>query len=608
MTAEQFKILSPRDHVRQRMGLYLGSSSKEEVDRFLVGEWKTVTYIPALNKIIDEILDNSVDEALRTNFKHANQIKVSIDGDTVTISDNGRGIPQELVETPEGDRIPRPVAAWTRVNAGTSFTDDRTVIGANGVGSSCTNFVSMTFTGKTWQKGTLLEVDCQDGCKTFSTKTRSRAGSGTEVTFTPDFSLFEVDSLSDYDTIGLVEDRLMSLQLAFPEIKFSFNGKRIAVTDMKKYAEMFTPEEASIVLEKSENLSFFFAASDDGFRSNSYVNGVNTRQGGVYVDYIVNNIVDELSKLIKRRHKIEVVRSTLKNGLTFVMFARNFRNPKFDSQTKERLTNPQGDVKSHFEGAGVKDFKAIAKKLFAADDIIEPVIAAQLAKKEQQDKRAAMQAQKKLKKVKVAKHIAASSPEATLFLTEGLSASGFFIKVRDPKLHGMFPLRGKVLNIWDMTPADVLKNKELSELIAVLGLNINDPNSIDDMHYKNIAILTDADHDGGHISSLLVAFFYKFWPKLFENGRVRVTRTPMMISVKGKDVKWFYSYSEAEKFKRDVSGYYNQFIKGLGQLDENDYFTIINDPTMDIISIDDAQMFEMMFGDESELRKQFMMG
>lgn len=607
MSKEEFKILSPREHVRRRIGMYMGSAAMEQVDRFVLGKWSITVYIPALLKMIDELIDNSIDEAIRTNFKHANKIGISVDGNKVTVTDNGRGIPQEETTTPEGDVIQRPVAAWTRVNSGTSFDDKRVTIGTNGVGSAATNFLSSEFVGTTWQNGTLLEVNCKDGCETYEVKTRKRSGNGTEVSFIPDFSLFEVDSIQELNTLEILEDRLTSLQLAFPEIKFSYNGNKIQITDMKKYAALFTPDEASVIVEKTDTLSFFFAASEDGFRSNSFVNGVNTRQGGVYVDYIVNGVVDELVTMIKRRHKIEVAKSTIKNGLTFVTFARNFENPKFDSQTKERLTNTQGEVKAHYEASGAKDILAIAKKLFAANDIIEPIIAAQIAKKEQQEHRNALQAQKKLKKVKVAKHIAATSPDATLFLTEGQSAAGFCIKVRDPRMHGMYPLRGKVMNIWDMKPSEVLKNKELSELVAVLGLNINDPDSADDMYYKHIAILADADKDGGHIAALLVTFFYKFWPKLLEQGKVRITRTPIMISAKGKDVKWFYSYKEAETFKHSAKGYDHRYIKGLGSLEENEYSVILNDPTMDIIEVDNAKMFDMMFGSESDLRKEFMM-
>ena len=601
---EQFRILTARQHVRERIGMYMGSSSKEEIERFVLGQWTKAKYVPALSKMVDEILDNSIDEAIRTNFKYANKINVSIDGDKVTVTDNGRGIPQDKIfDETSKENILRPVAAWTKVNAGTSFDDERVTIGTNGVGSAATNFLSKCFVGKTWSNGKSVQLDCKDGADTLKIKKGNKAGNGTEVSFVPDFDLFEVDSIAELDTITLIEDRLISLQMAFPEIQFSFNKKKVMINNFKKYSEMFSD---TVIMEKTNNLSYFIAPSEDGFRTNSYINGVNTRQGGTYVDYFMNSIIDELVVKIKRRHRVEVLKTTIKSGLTFVMFARNFVNPKFDSQTKERLTNPFGNVKEHLEICQVRDAQWLAQKILNTPDIIDPIIEAQLAKKLAADKRAATLAQKKLRKVKVAKHISANKDEATLKIVEGDSAMGFLLKVRDPDTVGAFPLRGVIMNTWDMKPAEVLKNKELSELVAVLGLDINDPDSVDNMTYKYIATLTDADHDGiGHISPLLIAFFYKFWPRLLLENRVQITRTPIMISTKGTDVKWIYTYEEAAEFKKQ-DGYKHRYIKGLGSLTEDEYHIIINKPQYDTVTVDDASVFQMMFGKNSNLRKEYM--
>lgn len=606
--SEEFKILSARDHARTRMGMYVGSSSLETIERFVLGEWKSVSYVPALNKMIDEIIDNSIDEAIRTKFQYANKINVSIENDVVTVSDNGRGIPQDEVTDENGETLLRPVAAWTRTNAGTSFTDERTTVGANGLGSAVSNYLSIKFTGKTWKDGTEIVVDCKDGANEVNVKKRKKQGSGTVVSFQPDFSLFDVNSLEESDTVLLVQDRITSLQLAFPEINFYFNGKRIKQTNLKKYAQLFVKDESSsIVNSQTENISFFFVNSEDGFRTNSYVNGVNTRLGGSYVDFVVNSVVEELSTMIKKKYKVDVTKSVIKNGLTFVMFARNFKNPKFDSQTKERLTNTLSEVKDHWRESGNIDFKNIAKKIISSNDIIEPIVEAQLAKKIAADKRAATLAQKKLKKVKVAKHIAANKPDSTLFICEGDSAISQLIKVRDPDTTGGYPLRGVIMNTWDMKPADVLKNKELSELISVLGLDINDPDSVDNMNYKYVAALTDADADGsGHIAPLIIAFFYKYWPRLFDEKKVFVTRTPIMISSNGKEEKWFYTYKDANKFKENSKNYKHRYIKGLASLTQQEYSVIINDPVLDVINVDDPDWFEIMFGKESTLRKEFL--
>jgi len=220
MSKEDFKVLSARDHVRMRTGMYLGSTAREEVERFVLGNWQKIEYVPAMNKMIDEIIDNAIDEAIRTNFKHANEIGVTVKGNTITITDNGRGIPQdEVLDTNTNKKVLRPVAAWTKVNAGTSFDDERVTIGANGVGSACTNFMSKKFTGLTWQKGKSVKVISNDGANRVSVETGTKTGSGTQVVFTPDLSLLAIDSIDEVATVELIEDRLTALQIAFPEIR-----------------------------------------------------------------------------------------------------------------------------------------------------------------------------------------------------------------------------------------------------------------------------------------------------------------------------------------------------------------------------------------------------
>jgi DNA gyrase/topoisomerase IV subunit B len=163
------------------------------------------------------------------------------------------------------------------------------------------------------------------------------------------------------------------------------------------------------------------------------------------------------------------------------------------------------------------------------------------------------------------------------------------------------------MNTFDKKPADVLKNKELSELIAVLGLDINDPDSVDNMDYARIATLADADHDGNHISGSAV------WHSSTNTGpgcslraAVVITRTPIMISTKGGKTEWFYSYAAARDFKSKNTGWYHRYIKGLASLTEAEYDVIINQPRFDQIEIDNAKWFDVMFGKDSEPRKQWL--
>lgn len=144
-----FKVLTDRDHILLRPAMYIGSTTLEEHQQFISGQWTELKYSSGLVKIINEIIDNSVDEAIRTKFKFANKIDVQINNEKVSVSDNGRGIPQDLIETPEGEKLLRPVLAWTRTKAGSNFSNDRVTVGMNGVGSSLTAIFSKEFTGIT---------------------------------------------------------------------------------------------------------------------------------------------------------------------------------------------------------------------------------------------------------------------------------------------------------------------------------------------------------------------------------------------------------------------------------------------------------------------------
>ena len=146
-------------------------------------------------------------------------------------------------------------------------------------------------------------------------------------------------------------------------------------------------------------------------------------------------------------------------------------------------------------------------------------------------------------------------------------------------------------------------------VLVVCELFASGVGGVDNMTYKNVATLTDSDHDGsGHISPLLVAFFYKFWPRLLKDKRIKITRSPIMISTNGTDTKWFYNYEDANEFKASCkNNYSHRYIKGLGSLTEIEYDSVINNPVFDTVAVDDANYFQMMFGGSADARKEFML-
>ena len=604
MINNEIKMLTDKEHALRRPGMYIGSVSNESHERFLFGKYAPITYVAGVIKLIDEIIDNSVDEAIRTNFKFANKISVDLKGNKVIIEDNGRGIPQSMVITPEGEEIPGPVAAWTKTKAGGNFGEDseRKTGGQNGVGSSLTNIFSVQFIGTTSDGKNELKVTCSNNSDNVSWTSTVSKHHGTKVEFIPDFSHFESSGLTQIDE-DIIHDRLQTLSVVFPDIEFKFMGKKVQ-GNFKKYAKQFDDE--AIVFDE-ENCSMAIGRSEDGFRHLSYVNNIHTSKGGSHVDLIIDELSNELIPMLKRKYKLDVNKARIKECLTLVVFVRDMSNMRFDSQTKERLTSPWGEVKTHMN----LDYKKLAQQVLKAEAIHMPIIEAMLARKLAAEKAAETKAAKKAQKAKVAKHIKPSkygddSVETTLFLTEGDSAIGYLINTRDRDLHGGYPLRGKVMNTWGMSAAEAMKNKEIFDICAITGLVIGE--DFDTLNYKNIAIMTDADVDGvGSIYPSLLGFFSN-WPRLFEEGRIRFVKTPVIIMTKGSEQKWYYSAAEYEAEKDKLSGWKLRYIKGLGSLEEDEYERVIQKPVYDVVSLPDnwKELFEMVMGNDAAPRKVWM--
>lgn len=608
MKKNEIKILTDKEHILLNSDMYVGSLAMEEKEILSHGKFITKKIVPALQKIGDEIIDNSVDEAIRTGFKFANHIDVTITGSEMTVQDNGRGLPQTPVLTPEGDEIPGPVAAWTRARTGGNFDKGRTTIGKNGVGSALTNFFSDKFVGETCDGKNTVKVFCTNNADNISHTVTKGGKQGTKVSFMPDFEKFGVFRF-DENIIEVFESRLQTLAVAFPEITFKFNGKKVS-NNVKNFVKEF----GETVEHKNDNTLIFFACGEDGLKNCSFVNGVHTKNGGSHVEDLVNAVADELIPMIKKQERVEINRARIREMLTVGVFLRNFEDPKFDSQTKDRLTNTWGQVKAHID----LDVTKFARKIMKTQALIMPIIEAALIRRDAADKAAATKAQKKAKQAKVAKHVKANlcddqnrTRQTTLFLTEGDSAIGYLAKVGDPDIHGGFPLRGKVKNIWEEKDVDVLSNKELFEIMAILDLQIGKSPSF--RYYDTVDIMTDADHDGvGSIFPLLCAFFYKYWPEMFEQGRVRFVKTPVIIIQDPKDVsknKWYYNLPdfEAEKSKMP-KGWEIRYIKGLGSLEEKEYGRVVNDPVLDVVTMDDnaKELFTILYGDEPQLRKDWL--
>ena len=605
MRKNDVKVLSEIEHVLHRPGMYVGDTTIGDHDKWVMRDGsivkEKVKIVPAFLKLFDEIISNSIDEGFRTDFKFANEIKIYVeDNGKITVNDNGRGIP--VVEIPELNKTQAELA-FTNLRAGANFEDDGHVsIGTHGLGSTLVNILSRKFIAHTDDGQKHFRLQCGHNLAEIDTEiTKSKGILGTTVSFFPDFNRFLGMTNIDDDHKGLLEKRVYDLAVCFPKIRFKFNGRVVQASTFKQYLKKIGDNYE--ILETSKFKVAVLPA--ETYEHISFINGIDTFGGGVHTDIVSNDISWTLKEAIKKKHRLSVRASDIKNHLCFVTITNSVGDPKFDSQTKERLTNNANEIKPIFDGLLEEKFIG---RILRNDWIITPIIETLLLKKQLAESRALRKANKGMKKKKVATHISASSKnvdDKILFITEGQSAISNLINVRKTDIHGGFPLRGKPRNVRELKPTEIMKNKELSELMSIIGLELGEPAI--DLNYGQIGILADADFDGDSIAALLVNFFSN-WKELFEEERILLIKSPIVIAKKGKSIKRFYDLKSFADESLDHS-WKIEYNKGLGSLSIDEYDLMINDPMTEVIEYDSGSnaSLEIAFGKNALPRKQWLM-
>lgn len=604
MRKNDVKVLSEIEHVLHRPGMYVGDTTIGTHDKWVMNggqiEKKKVKVVPAFLKLFDEIISNCIDEGFRTDFKFANEIKVRVDDNgKITIEDNGRGIP--VVET-ETEKTQAELA-FTNLRAGANFDDGvgNVSIGTHGLGSTLVNILSKKFLAHTDDGKKHLRLECKNNMSDIDVEiTKTKGTKGTSVSYFADFDRLGMKSV-DADHMSLIEKRVTDLAVCFDKIKFKFNGRLVKSGTFKQYLSQIGPD---FVLQETDKYKVAVLPWETNDQI-SFVNGIDTFGGGVHVDIVSNAIGNSLKDAIKKKHRLDIRVPDIKNKLLFVIVTNEVGDPKFDSQTKERLTNNDRDIKPIFDE--VIDEKFIAR-ILKNEEVIQPIIEALLLKKQLAEARALRKAQKTAKKKKVANHIGASGKnpdDKILFITEGQSAISNLINVRQTAIHGGYPLRGKVKNVRQIKPTDIMKNKELSELMSIIGLELGEP--ADNLNYGKIGILADADFDGFSIAAALVNFF-SYWKELFDEERLLFIKSPIVIAKKKKQVKRFYDLKDFRDAKLD-SEWNIEYNKGLGSLSIEEYDLMINDPVIEVVKYDDnaTKALETVFGKDSLPRKKWLM-
>jgi len=581
---DNFKILSDSSHIRKRFSMYGGSQVVQEEVAFINADFAKVKIVAGLLKVINEIIDNSVDEHVRTKGEYATRIDVDIESDgTIVVSDSGRGIPPVEIDTPDGKEY-QMVSAFTRARAGSNFDDEnRESIGMNGVGSMITFVTSEKFEAKSGNGKLQVQLVGGDG-QIKRVTTKETALQGTIVKFKPDYAFFGLETIDDAHS-AMVEERVRSLALAFDTVRFRFNKKivRLKFADYFGECDVFNTEKATFGITKS----------DGSFQSHSLVNGLSVK-GGTHIDFFVSAVIADLRDVLKRRKKVDITAQRLKQHLRVHAIVNGFPALKFDSQTKERVTNSAAECR---DAIGEFDTSKIVKKLMSNTDLIDEICA---YTKLQEDLLAKKDLGKleKTKKVKSDKYFAAIGHKTErIFVVEGDSASGGLIKCLGRKGNAFYALKGVPLNVLEVSHQKFMANKELSELYSIITM----------FPEAEICLATDADADGMRITGLVSLFMFKYFPEHLNNGKMKILRTPIAIGKKNNIVKeWAYTFSDVNKIdhKLDVS-----YVKGLGSWSEKDLKHIINADTMDemlpTVSIADTDLFTNWFSSSTiDYRKE----
>lgn len=595
---EMYQKKTDREHVLLRPDTYIGDIIKQTEILWIYQndkiEKKSMVYVPGLYKIYDEILVNAWDRTVVDNTCDTIKVNINQTEGLIEVWNNGQGIPI-AIHKDYNIYVPELIFGELRSSTNYDDTEKRITGGRNGLGSKVTNIFSSEFTVET-----LDSENKKRFVQTFSNNMSERTKpkiyniktenpkSYTKISFKPDLEKFGLTEISD-DFVALFKKRVYDLAgCSRNKTKVFFNDERIEVNGFKKYIDLYYPEYASqCIFEENDRWQVgIIYIPDNCFEQISYVNGICTYYGGTHVNYIIDAVVKKLIEIIEKKFKgLKIKPNQIKDNL--VVFVNSvIENPAFTSQTKEQLKTKPNDFGSTFELSE----KAIKK--IANSGIIEQV--GNLAKFKE------MEVLKKTdgKKVQSVRGIpkledaedagTKNSYQCKLILTEGDSAKALAMsarKVVGNKFYGIFPLKGKLLNVRDATPKQLTENEEIVNLIKILGLKYKtEYNDVKQLRYGSILLMTDQDVDGSHIKGLLINFIHYFWPSLLKTNKfITCLATPIVKVSKGKETISFYNLTQYEQWKERTHngiGWTIKYYKGLGTSTAKEaieYFTDIDE-------------------------------
>jgi DNA topoisomerase-2 len=569
---DQYKKLSPKEHVLHRPGMYIGSTTDAKQKSWIFNEVtgkmerKDITFNPGFVKIFDEIVSNAVDESKRPGAT-LNVIKININRETgeIIVFDNG-GIPVEIHKE-EKQYVPEMI--FSELAAGSNFNDDedeRTWVGTNGVGSTVTNIFSTKFKVETADgKKKFLQTYTDNSFKRSEPSIKPVKQNYTKITFMPDYEKLNT-TLHDGNYLKLIK-RVYDIAGTNPNLKVYLNGDLIKIKSFKDYINMFCEEYC---YEQNEHWKVGIGPSEGSFKQVSFVNGAETEDpNGSHINYVIWQVIHKIREYIKKKNKVDVKPATIKNHLAVYIDATVI-NPVYSSQTKEKLITDQSNF-----GTEIQISDKLIRSVFRSE-IIQKIldwVAAKQHAQEQAELRKLNKNQSKLNPRKIVKLSDANEKKdrhkCMLFLSEGDSASKALISAADKKFTGSFPLKGKPLNVRDLAVKKLVNNDEFAWLMTAIGLQLGEEvTDIKQLRYGKIIFMTDADVDGHHICGLLLNMFNQFWPELVDMGCIYRFRTPLVkaFDSKGKLIQEFFTEEEFADWesKNQNKKFTSRYFKGLG--------------------------------------------
>lgn len=619
--ADQIQILEGLEAVRKRPGMYIGSTS-----------------IRGLHHLVYEIVDNAVDEALAG---YCDSIEVVIHSDnSITVVDDGRGIP---VGIQKKAGIPAVEVAFTILHAGGKFGGGGYKVsgGLHGVGASVVNALSQWLEVEIRTEGKIYKQRYEKGKTMYPLKTIGDCDPedhGTTVTFLPDKDIFE-ETIFDYDT----------LKIRLRETAFLTKNLKIVLRDEREdsHEHVFHYEggikEFVTYLNKGKtplyDQVFYCEGTKDGvyvevalqhndsYTENiySFVNNINTPEGGTHLVGFKNALTTTLNDYARKNKLLRESEANLsgediREGMTAIISVK-IEEPQFEGQTKQKLGN--SEARGAVDGLLREQLTYyLEQNPGISKTICDKSILAQRARAAARKARDLTRRKTALEGMALPGKLADCSdknPEnCEIYIVEGDSAGGSAKTARSRNTQAILPLRGKILNVEKARLDKIYANAEIRAMITAFGTGIHDDFDLSKLRYHKIIIMTDADVDGAHISTLLLTFLYRFMPGLIKNGYVYLAQPPLYKIEKNKRVWYAYSDEELESILKEVGRDNNNKIqryKGLGEMDAEQLWETTMDPERRIllrVNMDEDSQSEMdltfstLMGDQVEPRREFI--